>query len=120
MTELSRDQKDLVKKVMADLLAPFRQADSKEAMKLIDAVLAGSYLDHHVQYSLGAAYAQLGRPKDALKWLGDSRSSGFRCYPWFTTDPLLVPLKKHRAFLIFLDEFKQSWETQKGQLAADR
>jgi Protein of unknown function (DUF3500) len=36
MTELSRDQKDLVKKVMADLLAPFRKDDSKEAMKLID------------------------------------------------------------------------------------
>jgi hypothetical protein len=33
---------------------------------------------------------------------------------------LLVPLKKHPAFLIFLDEFKQSWDTQKGQLAADR
>ena len=36
MTELSRDQKDLVRKVMTDLLAPFRKADTKEAMKLID------------------------------------------------------------------------------------
>jgi len=36
MAELSRDQKDLVKKVMSDLLAPFRKDDSKEAMKLID------------------------------------------------------------------------------------
>lgn len=36
MTELSRDQKDLVKKVMADLLAPFRKPDTKEAMKLIE------------------------------------------------------------------------------------
>jgi hypothetical protein len=36
MTELSRDQKELVKKVMADLLAPFREADAKEAMRLID------------------------------------------------------------------------------------
>jgi hypothetical protein len=35
LTELSRDQKDLVKKVMADLLAPFRKPDSDEAMKLI-------------------------------------------------------------------------------------
>jgi hypothetical protein len=35
--ELSRDQKDHVRKVMADLLAPFRQADSKEAMKLVEA-----------------------------------------------------------------------------------
>ncbi len=36
VTELSRDQKDLVRKVMADLLAPFRQEDASEAMKLIE------------------------------------------------------------------------------------
>jgi hypothetical protein len=37
LTDLSRDQRDLVRKVMADLLAPFRKADSDEAMKLIEA-----------------------------------------------------------------------------------
>ena len=36
LTELSADQKGLVRKVMADLLAPFRKADSDEAMKLIE------------------------------------------------------------------------------------
>ena len=34
--ELARDQKELVRKVMADLLAPFRKADANEAMKLIE------------------------------------------------------------------------------------
>ena len=34
---LSADQKDLFKKVLADLLAPFRKADADEAMKLITA-----------------------------------------------------------------------------------
>jgi hypothetical protein len=37
LTELAADQKDLVRKVMADLLAPFRKADAGEAMKLIEA-----------------------------------------------------------------------------------
>jgi hypothetical protein len=37
MTELSRDQKGMVRKVMADLLAPFRKKDSDEAMKLVEA-----------------------------------------------------------------------------------
>lgn len=37
LTELSRDQKDLVRKVMADVLAPFRKADADEAMKLVEA-----------------------------------------------------------------------------------
>lgn len=36
MTELSRDQKDEVRKVLADLLKPFRKEDSDEAMKLIE------------------------------------------------------------------------------------
>jgi hypothetical protein len=34
--DLSRDQKDLVRKVMADVLAPFRKADADESMKLIE------------------------------------------------------------------------------------
>ncbi len=33
---LSHDQKDLVRKVMADLLAPFRAGDAAEAMKLVE------------------------------------------------------------------------------------
>lgn len=37
MTELASDQKDLVRKVLADLLAPFRKTDADEALKLIEA-----------------------------------------------------------------------------------
>jgi hypothetical protein len=34
---LSQDQRDHVRKVMADVLAPFRKEDTDEAMKLIEA-----------------------------------------------------------------------------------
>jgi hypothetical protein len=37
VSDLSSDQKRLVHKVMADLLAPFRKADADEAMKLVQA-----------------------------------------------------------------------------------
>lgn len=37
VADLSGDQKGLVRKVMADLLAPFRKADADEAMKLVEA-----------------------------------------------------------------------------------
>src|SRR5213594_139603 len=33
---LSRDQKELVRKVMADVLAPFRKADADEALRLVE------------------------------------------------------------------------------------
>lgn len=36
LTELSKDQKDGVRKVLADLLLPFRKEDSDEALKLIE------------------------------------------------------------------------------------
>lgn len=36
LTELTHDQKEHVRKVMADVLAPFRKADADEAMKLVD------------------------------------------------------------------------------------
>jgi hypothetical protein len=37
VTELTRDQKDHVRKVMTDVLAPFRKSDADEAMKLVEA-----------------------------------------------------------------------------------
>ena len=37
LSDLSRDQKEHVRKVLVDLLAPFRKADADEAMKLIEA-----------------------------------------------------------------------------------
>ena len=36
LTELARDQRELVRKVMADVLAPFRKEDAAESMKLIE------------------------------------------------------------------------------------
>lgn len=36
LTELAADQKALVRKVMADLLAPFRKEDTSEVMKLVE------------------------------------------------------------------------------------
>ena len=47
LTELSVDQKDLVRKVLADLLAPFRKADADEAMKLVE---AGGFDNLHMAF----------------------------------------------------------------------
>lgn len=48
VTDLSKDQKDLVRKVMGDVLAPFRKADADEAMKLIEA--DGGFDQLHLAY----------------------------------------------------------------------
>src|SRR5687767_2468869 len=55
------------------------RGERAEAEALIEAVLDGSYRDHHVAYALGAAYAQLGMRKEALERLTEARSTGFEC-----------------------------------------
>ena len=94
---------------LASVLAA--RGERAEAKTLIQTVLDGSYRDHHVDYALGAAYARLGMPKEALERLTAARDTGFECLPWFERDPLLDPLRSNAAFQRFLDEFRQRWAT---------
>jgi serine/threonine-protein kinase len=99
---------------LASLLA--KRGERAEALTLIQAVLGASYTDHHVAYALGAAFAQLGMPKEALDRLREARA-GFECLPWFERDRLLDPLRSTAAFQRFMDELKQSWTTLRTRYA---
>lgn len=70
-------------------------------------IVRGSYMDHHVAYSLGAAYAQLGEPHEAIVWLRRAVETGFPCYPWFELDPLLEPIRKEADFKQLLATMKR-------------
>ena len=67
--------------------------DRARAERLIAEVLRDGYMDHHVAYSLGVAYAQLGRMAEADRWLERAVSEGFPCYPWYLHDPLLASFR---------------------------
>jgi TolB-like protein len=95
--------------VLASLLAK-RQAGS-EARALIDAIQQGGYTDHHIAYSLGATYAQLGEFPEAIRWLADAARTGLPCYPWYVRDPLLDPLRNEPAFQQILARLESSWQT---------
>jgi TolB-like protein len=96
-------------------LASFLAArnEKQRAAKLLDQVLAGSYQDHHVHYSVGVAYAQLGDYVNARQWLARAIATGFPCYPWFGRDQLLRPLQGDAEYERMLVELKQSWESAK-------
>jgi DNA-binding winged helix-turn-helix (wHTH) protein/TolB-like protein len=68
------------------------------ARERIAAILRGSYMDHHVAYSLGAAYAQLAEDRRALGWLRRAIDTGFPCAPCLVRDPLLARLRPHPEF----------------------
>jgi hypothetical protein len=55
-------------------------------------------MDHHVAYSIGAAYAQLGQPEQAAHWLAQAAETGLPCDGWFAWDSLLRPLRTDARF----------------------
>ena len=97
---------------LASFLAARNQRQQADA--LLRAVTTGTYMDHHVAYSTGVAYAQLGEFAEARRWLSRSASTGFPCYPWFVQDPLLKSIREDPEFRRFLNELRQSWESAKA------
>ncbi len=92
------------------VLASVRAANAgADARALVQGVLGGGFIDHHIEYSLGATFAQLGDVAEARKHLEEAARTGFPCYPWFARDPLLDPLREDPAFKQFLSSLEASW-----------
>ena len=89
--------------------------DRARAERLIAEVLRDGYMDHHVAYSLGVAYAQLGRMAQADRWLERAVSEGFPCYPWYLHDPLLASFRANPASRAFLGRLRARWEAAKAR-----
>jgi tetratricopeptide (TPR) repeat protein len=99
-------------------LASFLAArgDAANARALLNEVARGSYMDHHVAYSVGAAHAQLGDRAEAQRWLTRAIESGFPSYPWYARDPLLQPFRASKEGATFLSALGQSGEATKVRL----
>jgi len=65
---------------------------------------------HHTAYNIGCAYATLGRPDLAVRWLRVAAGDGFPCYPYYENDRELDPIRTDPAFKTFLAELKTQWE----------
>jgi DNA-binding winged helix-turn-helix (wHTH) protein/TolB-like protein len=90
---------------LAGVLAAEGKIDAARAE--LDRVLSGRYRDHHVAYSVGAAYAQLGDMNAALHWLRTAADTGFPCLPWFERDPLLEPARRLPGFAALLAHVRE-------------
>jgi hypothetical protein len=99
-------------------LASFRAAsgDTVNAGVLLDEVARGSYMDHHVAYSVGAAHAQLGDRAEAQRWLTRAVETGFACYPWYARDPVLKPFRASTEGATFLNALRQSGEATRKRV----
>ncbi len=93
--------------VLASVKAARKASD--EAKALAQAIVNGGFIDHHIAYSLGAMHAQLGELAEARRWLEQAATTGLPCYPWFTRDPLLDPLRRDPQFVQLLTGLEDSW-----------
>jgi serine/threonine protein kinase/tetratricopeptide (TPR) repeat protein len=89
--------------------------EREKARALIADVLTGSYMDHHVAYSLGIALAHLGDLADARHWLTRAATEGFPCYPWYVNDPLIAPLKSDAAFQEFMKQLRVQFDAHQAR-----
>lgn len=98
-------------------LASFLAArnEKQRARALLSEVFAGSYRDHHVDYSVGVTYAQLGELSQSRRWLARAIATGFPCYPWFQRDQLLRPLVGDAEYQAMLDELKKQWDSNRAK-----
>jgi tetratricopeptide (TPR) repeat protein len=85
------------------------------AQDMLDAVARNPAMDHHVAYSVGAAFAQLGRAAEAVRWLRTSANDGFACYPWYASDPLLDPIRNEAGFTELMEELRRRFESARGR-----
>jgi TolB-like protein/tetratricopeptide (TPR) repeat protein len=65
---------------------------------------------HHAAYNIASAYALLGSPEEAVRWLRRAADDGFPCYPLFATDPNLASLRHDPGYVALMAELKTRWE----------
>jgi tetratricopeptide (TPR) repeat protein len=75
---------------------------------------------HHASYFVAAAWARMGRAKEAVEWLREAADAGLPCHPLFATDPTLDPIREDPAFQAFLAEMEQNLTSLRKALFTER
>ena len=82
------------------------EGDAAAAERKVQIALAGRASfghAHHIEYSVGVAYALLGKHDNAVEWLRQAAVNGFPCLPYYERDDFLRDLRSHPEFRDLLD-----------------
>jgi DNA-binding winged helix-turn-helix (wHTH) protein/TolB-like protein len=97
-------------KAFSDSIA-HRDAEGLEILRaLVNKIGERGVGDPEAMYKISQAYSVLGDKTSALRVLRRSIESGFFCYPYFTTDPLLNGLRNDPEFTTLLNVSRQRHE----------
>jgi len=110
-----RDQGGVAHAMRALLHAEAGETARAEA-SIAESVRSGSGFGHfhHAAYTIGAAYAVMNRPKEAVRWLRAAADDGYPCYPVFERDRSLDKLRTDADFLALMTDLKGRWERYKA------
>jgi TolB-like protein/DNA-binding SARP family transcriptional activator len=73
---------------------------------------------HHTEYSIGTAYALMGRADLAVEWLRSAAENGFPCYPLFAHDSALNALRHDPSFDALLAQLEAEYEAYRARFRA--
>jgi TolB-like protein/DNA-binding winged helix-turn-helix (wHTH) protein len=65
---------------------------------------------HHAAFIIAAAYAEMGKPHEAVQWLHRVSETGMPNYPLFHDNPSMKKLYGNPEYEQFMTEFKPRWE----------
>jgi hypothetical protein len=65
---------------------------------------------HHAAFLIAAAYAEMGKPHEAVMWLRRTSQIGMPNYPLFHDNPSMKKLAGNPEYDRFMSEFKPEWD----------
>ncbi len=74
---------------------------------------------HHCTYSAATVFALIGKPREAMRLLKETRDHGFFSYTLLARDRQLDPIRSDPEFVAFLAEAKTEWERLKGEFEGE-
>ena len=98
------------------LAASGERAQAEKKIKVAAEKDRDSVQFHHAAYNIGAAYALMNNPEQAVKWLQTAAEDGFPCFPLFEHDSNLNSLRNDTRFTGFLANLKKQWQNYKTTL----
>lgn len=97
-------------------LVMVEDGEKAEALKMLDCDLAPiAEADGGLALAVAGAYARLGRPGEALRWLDKAATAGYADYAWILSDPMLKSLRQDKRSAPALERIAARWREQAGQ-----
>ncbi len=114
LRKFPKDEGGSFTSVKALLLAKSgRHTEAEEAIRRADEIGSDFGHFHHTAYNIACAYAAMGRPDEAVRWLERTADTGFPNFPYFQIDPNLEPIRTDPKFAEFTNKLRLQWERYK-------